>query len=223
VAAGLVHPLWIRPGTSDATVFIEVVVEGDYAPLYGLDGVVSIIDLGANIGCSAASFLSRYPSAHVIAVEPDEQNFSLLARNLKPYGDRAKCVNAGVWNKSVQLALVAANYRDGQNWSRQVRECRPGSPGAIRGVDVPSLIEMSGHDRVSILKVDIEGAEVVLFDESCSTWLNQIDNIVIELHDDSSFGMASPVFWAAVAGQGFCFSKSRELFVGRRSISPTAR
>ena len=211
------HPLYVRPGTSDAMVFIEVIQEGDYAPLYSLDGVTSIIDLGANIGCSAAAFLTHFPAARLIALEPDEGNFSLLRANLAPYGDRVTCLNAGIWNRPADLEIVESPYRDGGNWSRQVRECPSGTKGSVKGLDVPSLIAMSGEDRVSILKVDIEGAEVMLFDNSCSSWIDRVDNIAIELHDDSAFGMASPIFWSAVARRGFRFSKWRGLVMRQRT------
>ena len=56
------------------------------------------------------------------------------------------------------------------------------------------------------MKIDIEGAEVVVFDASCSSWLNRVETIAIELHDDSSFGSATEAFFNSVKATDFEFS-----------------
>ncbi len=78
-------------------------------------------------------------------------------------------------------------------------------------LDISSLISGSGHDRISILKIDIEGAEAVLFRENYELWLGFVDHIVIELHDDSAFGSASDLFNNAISGYDFSISRFGEL------------
>jgi FkbM family methyltransferase len=212
----LQHPVELRSGTSDPETFLQVVVEKEYLPIASLPDIAAIIDLGANAGFSSAFFLSRYPAARCIAIEPDPGNFTLLSRNLKSYGNRAICVQGGVWSRSCRLAPVLERYRDGAEWSRQVRECRSGAESSVPGFDVPALMSMMGVDRISILKVDIEGAEAVVFGPSSAAWIDLVDHIAIELHDDSTFGMASPVFWRAVLDRGFSFSRSGELVIATR-------
>jgi FkbM family methyltransferase len=194
-------------------------MDREYLPISELPGVESVIDLGANVGYSSAFFLSRYPAARCVAIEPDPANFSLLSRNLAPYGDRAVCVRGGAWNRRCNLALSESVYRDGAEWTRQVRECPEGTAGSFPGFDVPSLMDMIGARRVSILKVDIEGAEAVVFDGTCASWIDAVDSLAIELHDDSDFGMCSPVFWRAVADRGFSFARSGELVIARRQAA----
>lgn len=75
---------------------------------------------------------------------------------------------------------------------------------------------MHGFTQLSIGKVDIERAEALLFDNSCRRWIGCVDHIAIELHDDSSFGMASPVFWRAALDAGFEFARSGELLLCHR-------
>ena len=43
---------------------------------------------------------------------------------------------------------------------------------------------MTTLERISILKIDIEGAEMQLFGHD-TDWLDSVDNIVIELHGDA--------------------------------------
>lgn len=212
----LLHPIHVRPRTSDPEVCVQVLLEREYAPIVGLEGVESVIDLGANAGYSSAFFLSHYPAARCLAVEPDPENFAVLRTNMSPYGDRVLCVHGGAWNRCCHLSLSDARYRDGKAWSRQVCEVAADQPGALPGFDVPSMLKLMGFRRVSILKVDIEGAEAVVFDDSCHSWIDAIDHIAIELHDDSLFGPASPIFWRAVSDRGFRFSRSGELVIASR-------
>jgi hypothetical protein len=72
------------------------------------------------------------------------------------------------------------------------------------------ILRESGQDRISLLKIDIEGAEVQLFSEGCESWLSKVDNIVIELHDDSCFGPASEIVVQKILDTG-CFSVSKSL------------
>ena len=209
-------PLWFRPHSSDWAVFGQIFLEREYACLNDLPNVGLVLDCGANVGYSSAYFLSRFPTCRVMAVEPDPENFAILERNLVNYGDRAKAIRAGVWSHPTRLTLSETPYRDGREWARQVRECRADEPGGLPAVDIGTLLAESGEDRISLLKVDIEGAEAVVFADPSAAWLDKVDTLVIELHDDSSFGECTPIFEKAIAGRGFTLSRSGELTVCKR-------
>ena len=85
----------------------------------------------------------------------------------------------------------------------------------MEALGVADLLTLSGRERVSILKVDIEGAEAVVFGSGAEGWLPRVDNIVIELHDGSQFGDARGVFFGAIADRGFDVGTSGELTVCR--------
>jgi hypothetical protein len=82
----------------------------------------------------------------------------------------------------------------------------------VDAIDIDTLLHNSGFDRISILKVDIEGAEVEVFSKDCQKWIDKVDSIVIELHDDE----CRRVFHEAVAGANFEISEFDELTVCRR-------
>lgn len=210
------HPLLCRPGTSDLNVFHQVFVEREYADLDDLDGVRTILDCGANVGYSAAYLLSRFPGARLIALEPDPGNFALLRANLAPYGDAARARRAAVWSHAGGLALQTARYRDGYEWTRQVRECMPGEEPEVVAVDVAGILREVPGGRLSILKMDVEGAEGVVFGAPARGWIDRVDSIAVELHDDSIFGNCSSVFFAAIAGRGFEVTRRGDLTICRR-------
>ncbi len=211
-------PLLIRGNSSDFDVFRQIFIEEEYACLNDLPDTGLIIDAGANVGYSSIYFLSRYPHCQIVAVEPDSENFTTLKRNLAPYADKVELLNAGVWSHSTQLVLEQAPYRDGREWTRQVRECKNDEAAEINAVDVGAILTASGHDRVALLKMDIEGAEAVVFAVGAyDKWLGKIDAIAIELHDDSTFGNASDIFYSAIEEQDFLVSRSGALTICRRT------
>lgn len=212
---GIAHPLIIRRPASDIDVLKQIYVDREYASIDDLPDVRLVIDCGANVGYSSAYFLSIFPQAQVVAVEPDPRNFATLERNLAPYGQRARCFHAGVWSQAAPLVIAENSYGDGRDWSRQVRVCAPSETADFAGVDIATLLAQSGHERISLLKVDIEGAEAVVFAENFTFWLERVDAIAIELHDDSMFGNGSEVFHRAIAGRGFKISHSGELTICR--------
>jgi FkbM family methyltransferase len=206
------HPLWIRPSTSDLDAFRQVFMEREYAALGDLANVDLVIDCGANVGYTSAWFLTRYPSCRLITIEPDAGNFAMLSRNLAPYGDRARLIRAGLWSRPCGLKISEAPFRDGREWSVQVHEARADEATDLVAVDLGSLLAEAGAARVSILKIDIEGAERQVFSENYESWIDRFDALAIELHDDE----CRRVFEQAIRGQPLAISQAEELTICRR-------
>lgn len=185
-------PLVCRPDTTDIHLFHQIFVEKAYRFLDDEREVGWIVDLGANVGYSAAYLLTRFPGSRVLAVEPDPDNFAILSRNLAPYGDRARLVKSAVWSQAARLVLNA----DAREWNRSVREAREGERADIEAVGVADLLREHGIDRVSILKMDIEGSEREVFGRGHEEWLGRVRTIATELHGDE----CREVFERAVRG-----------------------
>jgi len=211
------YPVSCRPDTSDPLAFCQIFVDREYDCVDDVTQASLIVDCGANVGYSAAYFMSRFPSCDLVAVEPDPNNFQLLCRNLAPYGKAARAIQTAVWSRPARLAISETKYRDGREWARQVRECKADEEAGFLAVDIGGLLAESRHPRISILKMDVEGAEAVIFSEHVESWIDQVDCMVIELHDDSTFGNASSAFAKAIAGRRFSVTRSGELTVCKRS------
>jgi len=212
------HVLHARPASTDFTVFGQTFIAQPYACLDDLANVELIVDCGANVGFASAFLLTRFPCAELIAIEPDAGNFDVLQRNLVPYGPRARAQRAGVWSHPARLCIEERPYRGGGEWARQVRECAPNEAATIEAIDLSGVLASSGHHRISILKIDIEGAECVLFSApNAGAWLAKVDCLAVELHDDTHFGPCTEVFHRAIAGRGFALTQSGELTICRRT------
>ncbi len=213
--AGLRYPLVVRTGTSDPDVFFELFIRGIYDSLVCRESPGFIVDCGGNAGYFSALFLSRYPECRIVAVEPDPENYRVLSRNLEPYGEQAITIQAGVWSRREPLRIAEDPFRDGREWARQVRSCREGETESIPGIDISSLLDDLGWSRISLLKVDIEGAEAEVFSAGCESWLRVVDVVAVETHEDSSFGDTREIVEKKIRDSGFEISQVGDLIVGR--------
>ena len=124
---GLPSPVYCRAGGSDLRVFAQVIANREYRCLDQSHIPELVIDCGANIGLSTVYFLTRFPNAHLIALEPDPDNFKMLARNTAGFSDRVTLLQAAVWNKTLaspsrMLALSIA--RNGRRRAVRLKEAR---------------------------------------------------------------------------------------------------
>ena len=112
-------PLVVHRGeTSDLRVFEQIFVLDEYACLRDLTNVDLVLDLGANVGLSAAYFLSVFPSARLLAVEPFQRNVDVLRTNLAPYGERAMVLHGAAWGTRSRVSLVEG----AMEWAMQVED-----------------------------------------------------------------------------------------------------
>ena len=206
-------PLLCRGGSSDIDVFKHVFVLREYQSIDDIGEPDFIVDCGANAGYSSAYFLSVYPRAHLVAIEPDPGNFRMLELNTAAFGARCERLQAGVWSGPCGLKIVDSPVGDGREWARGVAVAGPGERADIHAVGVADVLARSRFERISLLKVDIEGAEAVLFGPGSEAWLDRVDNIAIELHGDD----CTRIYHAAVDPAGFVSEQRGGLTLSRRS------
>jgi FkbM family methyltransferase len=136
-----------------------------------------IVDCGANIGTSAQWFSAIYPEAHLIAIEPDPANFALLRKNTR--------------DLNIDLRQAGIGPVDGVGWVSDAAGdgmgCRTNESGQGTEIQLLSIETVLGSKSAEasvpfLLKVDIEGAEKMLFSAAHDA-LNRFPAIVMEPHD----------------------------------------
>ncbi len=174
------HPVIVRGGTSDVSVFYEIFVLKIY-PLPERE-VISIIDVGANVGYASIYFAHFFPNARIIAVEPEGSNYQTLVENTQNH-QNISCVHAPIWPEEIELAL---QNPEGSNWSFHYgKPANIANAPVIKAQTLPGLMEKFDLQRISLLKIDIEGGEKTLF-ASDTDWLRHVDCLQIEIHSDEA-------------------------------------
>lgn len=175
---GYRHPMWVRAGTSDLDVLQQLMVHHELG--FRLDREPQwIIDVGANIGISAVYFARRFPSARILAVEVDSQNFELLMRNAAPY-PQITPVHKAIWCSSGHVRITNP---DAQPWSFRVEMTTPEAPDALGAISINDLVAEYGVQSIDLLKMDIEGAEREVLSDGLHPWLDRTAVLAVELHE----------------------------------------
>ena len=139
-----------------------------------------IIDAGANIGLSLIYFKQLYPDAQIVAFEPDQQVFDVLAYNVKTFNfNKTTLINKALWDEEAVLKF-ASEGADAGRIATDIDE------GQVVSLSTTRLREYLDHPhQVDLLKIDIEGAEMKVL-EDCKDLLKNVENLFVEYHSFSS-------------------------------------
>jgi FkbM family methyltransferase len=194
----------------DFTLVDDILVRGEYdVPLP--EPPRAILDLGAHVGLSALYFRGRFPSATILAVEPNPITFARLSENL------GGLPNIGLVNAAVGGHTGTAWLDVGQDsWRTMLVGEQAGSstiPVSVSTLD--DLVQQAGFEpRHTLIKIDVEGAEWEAL--SSASDLSSYLGIIGDLHRDllpvpavrffelfdglHVVGREEPSFFAAVRG-----------------------
>lgn len=112
-----------------------------------------VVDIGANVGQSLESFLSWWPSANCLSIEPLPEAFNELQAIGEKYRERSELINCGVSSKSGSMILNGSRAKstissfNKFNKSAETVQAHRGLRGA------PSIFELSDDD---IYQVEVE-------------------------------------------------------------------
>jgi FkbM family methyltransferase len=200
----LLHPFHIRPGTKDVSVALNNFVREEYGALGDLKNPRVLVDGGAYIGDTSAYFLSRFPELRSIALEPMADSLAQARVNLAPYGDRVELREAAL---TVDGAMV--------RMSGEQTGARIGDTGNIEvpSQSIPQILDSLPEGRIDILKMDIEGAEGMIFAQSPETWLERVGMIIVETHGPQ----ITDTVLGALKANGWRADRVRNLYFCRKA------
>ena len=179
------HAVLCRPGTTDIGSLDDLLFYNYYLPSYSCESPQIILDLGANVGYTTIHFAYLYPTARIIGVELDINNFAILKENIKGLEDRIFIINAAVWYKS-----TIVSYQGNAEDAFQVEEnlLPPKDHGlSVKSMTINQLMSEYSFDRIDFLKMDIEGAEKEILLTHTPNWLSHVKHIKLEYHDKSYY------------------------------------
>ena len=203
---------------SDYNVFEQVITRKEYFIVLKVFeynkaaiGPVAIIDAGANVGYTTLFFLSNIPNARVFGIEPDLENFKYYRENiaLNDFTEQVIFYNNALSERENASYRLSDSFRDGKDWARSTIES---GYGEIKGVTISEIVKNNQLDRISILKIDIEGAERFIFNSKNDLSFLIITQIIaIEIHDE--FNIRDNIFKILV-DNNFILFESGELTIG---------
>lgn len=138
-----------------------------------------ILDCGANVGVSVLNYKRQFPSAKIVAFEPDPSLVNILKRNLqKNNAEDVKVVEAAVWIQDGEMPF----YCEGADGSRILLDKNNvENQTIVKTIDLINCIT----EPIDLIKMDIEGAEFDVLMHLANK-LNLVKNIVVECHIDNN-------------------------------------
>jgi FkbM family methyltransferase len=154
-----------------------------------------IIDCGANIGLSVLYFKNIFPKSKITAFEPDPKIFSILKSNMNAYGyGDVQLLQKGLWDSPGKLKFFSEGADGGRIISGQEY---------AQAIEVETVRLSDYLDRqVDFLKIDIEGAETEVLEESRHK-LKNVKNLFVEYHSFSDKAQSLDRILAILKEAGF--------------------
>ncbi len=163
----------------DFDVFWDSLVVDQYGiPSTKLDpeSVKTIFDIGSNIGTTVILFYNKFPHATIYAFEPDPHNFKRLSEHVALLGEGAKRVrlyNVAVTDAHGESIPFFIGTKD--HWSSSIlKRTVTKDEVIVHTVNLDTVCQEEGIQKIDIMKMDIEGAEDLALDGftklPCVTW-----------------------------------------------------
>jgi FkbM family methyltransferase len=206
----LPHPIVLRAGTSDASVFLQVF--GEHQASFPVRSDLSVIvDAGANIGLTTTVFATRFPHARVIALEIDPANFAILKENTRFYSN-VEPLHKGLWTRRTRVRVANP---EAESWAFRASEVEAMDSQSVEALGVADILADFDLPRIDLLKIDIEGGEYELFTGSVHDWVGRVETIAVEAHD-RLHPNCSEVIRSALSPHGFRESRWAEYWLFTR-------
>lgn len=193
--------IYLRARSKDPGTFWQVILQNEFdflRSLFPARPPEVILDLGGNCGLVTLYMATLFPSASLVMVEPSVSNF-LTARVNTIHLPNVRHEHAGIWD-TTGTKRIASTAMDGtsvlENKAKygshdafklerisSVDGQRPGI--VVPTVTIPNLIEKYKLHEISFMKIDVEGAEELLFSPNHSSWLPWVVCMSMEVHTKS--------------------------------------
>ncbi len=175
-----------------------------------------MIDAGSNVGYATVYLQQFLKFDKIICVEPSKNNIEILSRNIEP-------LNCSINPIILENALAATenlsfniekDFRDGKDWSLTTKVSKEGK---VQGVTINGIIKENDLKYITLLKIDIEGAERFIFNANNDLSFLRITKIIaIEIHDE--FNIRDTIY-TILKQNGFYLFESGELTIGVNNVT----
>jgi FkbM family methyltransferase len=173
----------------DLVVFQEIFIDKIYDKIDVIQKGDTILDIGASIGwytCKIADLVGE--NGRIIAIEPEVKNFYYLMKNVKDNNFKnVEFLNLGVWSFKKKASLISKKYTSSLNNSLKLRNI--GESKSIINIQldtIDNIIKNLNLEKIDLIKMDVEGAEVEAIQGAKTTLkkTNDLDLIIAAYHEN---------------------------------------
>lgn len=143
-------------------------------------------DIGANVGFFAllAAHFAGFQTGHVYAFEPTPDNAGEIRRNVALNG----LPNVTVIDKAVSSAAGSGRLQvvDDQSWSKLIETGEHPFTEQIIDIELVAIDDLVAAGAIrppSVVKIDVEGAELAVLEGMRTTLSEHLPAVICELHD----------------------------------------
>jgi FkbM family methyltransferase len=181
-AAGL--RFHVRRLTADEFFVREVLVERQYNPDgFEINPTDQIIDVGGNVGAFAIAAAAQARRGRIVTLEPVQENFSLLVRNVRLNGlDNIVPVRAAVLSQQRPATVYLSPEGTGSHSLFAELTGPPRGAQQVEGLTLADVFERFQIEVCHFLKLDCEGAEYEILYNLSPTYFSRIEKLAIEYH-----------------------------------------
>lgn len=182
---------YIREGTDDFQLLFTL-REEKIQPHLQMNKGETFVDVGANVGYYSlkTAIENMDNSVKVVAIEAHPETYSALLKNVQcndlNFGDDAIiAINKAVADKKQDAIMYERHTEDGIRMAGNSSICIAFDKKNSILVQCDTLDNiLADYGRVDVLKMDIEGAEVLAL-AGASRVLSEVRKIVVEIHGDN--------------------------------------
>ena len=214
VSDKLNHDLIIRMPSSDSWVFKQVFIDEEYKFKTEITPSV-IVDAGANVGYASIYFSHLFPNAKILALEPEIKNYSLLCENVAKYKNIIP-IQGALWSENTQINICDEGLGEWGFMTFSTENSGKKIEHLVEAYTVDSIIKKYDLEKIDILKIDIEGAEREVF-ENTDCWINDVDSLIVELHDRMKDG-CSRNFYNNTPGFKYEWVRGENVYLSKGNI-----
>lgn len=174
--------LKVRPMSTDLFVVSEVFFIQEYTRRFKINPNDTVVDLGAHIGSFSVFASKKAVLGKVFAYEPSPENFKYLTENKK----LNSLSNLLIFNYAVAGSKRNLNLyiNEGDSGENSIYKTDAVKSIKISAVSLPQIFEENKISKIDFLKIDVEGAEYEILLNTPKKYLNKIEKIAMEYHDN---------------------------------------